>query len=245
MKSVEYNKNFLSEIIIKIQYQKISKENYYNCFEEFKKLMSNHFPILTEYKSKEFRFTSTNNEEPEVTSSLGLNSWLFRDNDKKLLTLSENELLLQYNGEFYESFKKSIYPILSLMLNGLKIFNVDNYNNIGIRYINQIQETELTLNEILAEEYSFNFNLKNSIRIMNKIEFFEDDLLIIFNFGEFNDNYPSNEIKHNFILDYDCILNQPLIFDNLKETILNMHEKIELFFDKTTSKEFKEELGEK
>ena len=239
-----FENNFLSEIILKIQFQNISEEDYYSNFKEFKNLMNKEFPLLTEYKSKEFKFTSINNEEPTVTSKLGLKRWVFRDNNKKLLTLNHDEIILQYNGEFYHSFENDIAPILELILNGLAIFNVENFNEIGMRYINQIKNVSLNLNEILAEDYHFNFNIKNNIRIMNKVEFNEDDFLIIFNFGDFNDNYPSTIIKNNYILDYDCIFNQPITHNHLENKINSMHDKIKYYFDKTTSNMFKEKLGD-
>lgn len=244
MTSLTYENNFLSEIILKIEFQNISEENYYSNFKEFKNIMTQEFPILTEYKSKEFKFTAINNEEPTVTSKPGLNKWIFRDNNKKLLTLNHDKIILQYNGKFYNSFEKDIAPILELILKGLDIFQVENFNRIGMRYINQIKNTPLNLNDILTDEYHFNFNIKNNTRIMNKIEFNEDDFLIIFNFGEFNDNYPSTVIKNNYILDYDCIFNQPITRNNLENKITTMHDKINDYFDKTTSKKFKQGLGD-
>lgn len=78
---------------------------------------------------------------------------------------------------------------------------------------------------------------------MSKIEYSEEDFYFIFQFGQFNANYPSTVIKNNFILDYDCQLRTAENINDLRDNLKKMSSFIYKFFEDSIDDYLRDKLG--
>ncbi len=229
--------NFLTDIVIKIIFSEIDLTAFQENIPHFIKEIQGEYPTNIPLVNQKVQIKST--KKSNEISGKFYPSILFRKNDEKQLTLRTNEILLEYNGKYYDSFDNKLSDDLTLINNALQIYEIPSILHISMRYINQIPR----IDNILAKEYTHFFNEKNSVRTMIRTEYAEGDHHIIFNYGEYNSNYPSTNIKHNFILDYETYTDTPQNFNQLLNTLSEIHQINKKYFCKTTCRSFQKEVG--
>ena len=84
--------------------------------------------------------------------------------------------------------------------------------------------------------HNFKFEPQNSkiIRSMNRADYRIDEYNLIFQYGQFNLNYPSTVVKDDFVLDYECSYNNIESIKDVKEHMLSMDEIIYKFFNESS-----------
>ena len=77
------------------------------------------------------------------------------------------------------------------------------------------------------------------IRSLNRTEYKIDDFKVIFQYGQFNLNYPSIMIKDDFILDYECLNNYSESINDVKDIVVKMDEIIHNFYSESIGSKLK------
>lgn len=239
-KGIKLDNNFISEIIFRIEFSTISQlsGNNENAAKKFEKAISEKFPQHHVIPRNEINLNIDINSGQRQISEKGDLIWKFKSEDnKKEVILTANDLVLDYTRNAYNGFHDFLDEIL-LLINALCELNQFNLKFLGLRYINQIDKSEITNNigEYINPDLT-NLNVINNleknnedlVQIFSKINFKKENYLLTLQYGLFNPNFPDPTSKKEFILDYDCVctsINSP---EDIKQNLIKMNK---LIFDK-------------
>lgn len=229
---VKYEKNYLTEVSMKINFNRNPRILEDDSIKVFKEIFSKEFTSMA--------FEKNIFKNGEFYNDL----WIFQKHDKEInLTDSSLELLYDINAE--KNFKEILNDV-ELIMEALNESNIEEANYIGLRYINEITPLEKVedWNEwINPNLVNLNFKTEKSklIRGMSRYEYRIDDFFVNIQFGQYNLNYPNDHIRNNFILDYESYV----CYEDtryLKKNIVKMHNIICEFFEESIEYKLKEDL---
>lgn len=211
MSKEEYNTNFLTEIIFKLDF--VSDFDAIEKISEIKKKLKPDFDNTSERFEQNINIDLTNNEGHMKSVPI---MWLFHDcenveNSSKYIEIGKNHIILDYNANKndYSDFR-DIKKYISLILQLTNIYGLKETNYIGLRYINQIvcekgnphSWEELINSDLLSPNLINKYDKPK--RFMRNFNFKKEDFNINFNFGQYNSEYPNPIARKEFVLDYDC-----------------------------------------
>jgi len=233
----DYKKNYLTAVILKIDFPTIQDFNT-TKLKELQKEIRSDFPILQERKAPVFNLNLDQSQKFEAKTGEIL-TWILSDRDStRNVSIEENNLTLEF-GE-YSSFQ-DFFSKIKLVLDTLfKIFPDIISTRVGLRYVNQIKINEEDpfdlskyINENLIKSLDFFGTNPPLSRYICSTEIKELDFNMIFKFGISNSLYPSKIIKKEFVLDYDCFTLDTLEKEDILRSIEKFHKKIKEFFEKS------------
>ncbi|MCK4521181.1 MAG: TIGR04255 family protein [Nanoarchaeota archaeon] len=240
---IRYNKNFLTKVIFKLDFTEIS--NYKNKLKEFQTTIKKEFPILEEVKGVEIENVFG---EPKAS---GLVRWAFSNKTKeKIITFDSNNIILEFKK--YKNFDE-FFKLVELIVNSLfKVFSSIIPTRLGLRYINKIEIDDKDpfnwnglLNKSLLNSLDFVKVKKNLSRYMNMIEFNKDeDYKLRFQYGIANSLYPSQIMKKEFTLDYDCFTLESLENKEVLDKTKQFNEVITETFEESIDEGLRRMMGE-
>ena len=158
--------------------------------------------------------------------------------------MNGKELTLTYSGEIYQDFEGFISDV-QLILKGLIKYPINRINSIGLRYVNQIKINENSLNQYINENLHLinkGFNQEDVIQSISRTELKIDDYNLAFQYGQFNPEYPNLTSSKEFILDYDCILNNEENIENIIFNLNKMHDIIHNRFENDIKDKLREKM---
>lgn len=243
MPSKKYKRNYLSDVIFKIDFPVIL-ELTENPPRQFQNKIINDFPILEPIKQIDIEIKRQ--ETTQVLSTL----WKFKNEDNSnLIELKINSLaVIQKKYTDYQDFKKLINIANKAIFD---IYPITKINRLGLRYINQINleepkffEWEDYINNSLLGGLKF-IKIKNKIRrIMQSIRITpEEDIILNLVSGIFNSTYPGKIVKKEFILDYDCFTKIQFDKETLEKKVDKFHKIIVKYFKKSITDKFRKKLN--
>lgn len=234
MSSVD-NKHFLKEVLFRIEFEKIDELSDVCEFDQIiKKIVCQEFPkhFLVDENYTEFEL-----KEDITLENKGINKIrIFQKDNIKKFQLNSFSIILQYNGKFFE--KTKFFKDINLIIEVLKILSVDKIKLTNLRFINEVAP-DIEINDwdnwINSDLHNFKFEPKNSylIRSLTRSEYKIEDFNLIFQYGQFNLNYPSHVIRDDFILDYDCFLSDEIFIHELEDTFNKMKHIILEFYNES------------
>lgn len=237
MENKRYKKNFLSNVVFKLDFPTLSDYGF-EKIKEFQKLIKKEFQILEEKKGIMIEH-ELKGVEPIVSKTTEMLKWMFFNKTKtRIISFENNNIIVEFKEytHFEEYFKivdlvtKSIFQLFPSIVS----------TRLGVRYINQINLEEKLpfkwnnlLNKSLLDSMNFISNKKDMSRYITLVELNKEDYQLRFQYGIANSLYPSPIIKKEFVLDYDCFTFESLekpeeILGKVKEfngVISNMFEK--------------------
>ena len=243
-------RNFLNQVIFRIEFPTIKEllGNDSNVTNDFAKKLSERFPISEVIPRNKINLDiDINSGQPPRITKEGNLVWIFKsENNKKIVTLTANDLVLEYRDKVYSGFPNFLEEI-QLLINAFNQYDYQKLKFLGLRYINQITDKEINNN---ISEY-INPDLTN-MSILNNIEKNDEDLVQIFSkvnskyndylltmqYGLFNPRFPNFDSDKIFILDYDCVLHNINSTDEINEKLEDMHNVIFNKFDYSITPKF-------
>jgi len=244
MKKKKYKKNFLSNVIFKLDFPTLL-DNYTERIGEFQKLIKSEFPILEEKIGVIIEQQFKRAEQIESKSKEALGYMFFNKTKKRIVSFEFNNIIVEFKE--YTNFEDYL-KIIDLVITSLfKRFPSIVSTRLGLRYINHINLDEehpfiwIQLNKSLLDSMNFFSNKKDISRYITSVELNKEDYRLRFQYGIANSLYPNRIIKKEFILDYDCFT-----FESLegKEEILNkvkgFNETISDMFEESIEDELRE-----
>lgn len=202
---IKYENNFLSNVVVQLDYRPIKR---------FLETVPN--DIIEKLKD-DYNF-----HQGQMLSDVKINIvtgakietaipvWEFSSKDSNIvIQLTQN--FLKVNCTKYTKFEDLISHVdkLTKLLEN----DVDVFNRVGLRYINQIDLdepnptdwTEYIDDALISSINSWcEFSKEKIARAMSQIRIVEDDYSLNFNYGIFNPIYPNIAIQKQYILDFDC-----------------------------------------
>ena len=237
--TLDISEKFLKEVLLKVEFHCVPKllgES--GDPSDFESVILSEFP----------KFSSHDGEfaEGDLYNELVINEqhsnkfWVYEKEDIKKIQLKNSSLTLSYNGEYFKS-SNCLIEDSKLIINALKNISVEKTTSIKLRYINEITPKDKIENGdewINPTLHNFNFQPENSklIRSLNRAEYKINDFDLIFQYGQFNLNYPSTVIKNDFILDYNCFTNNLENINNVKDKVIEMNKIIGIFYNNSIGK---------
>ena len=207
MISNTYENNYLNDIIFKIEFSQILQLlGEENSAKDFQEKIYRSFPQVKILQQNTFKISSSG----QYTYNKDHFTWVFY-NDGKKVDLTASSLTLEYDGNIYEGFEEFKKDI-QLLLESLKVYPLIDVNFIGLRYINQIPlEPKEDINKLINNNLLSvikEFETDKVLQSLTKTDLKLNDYILIFQYGQFNPEYPSININKDFILDFDCFTNE-------------------------------------
>ena len=247
--SQKYSNHNLNQVIFQIKFYPILKlySNNPEVASDFQQIVIKEFPELNFKHNKTIHLKIDSTGSPKEEGNNPNLIWCFKNENGKFIDLSNEKLSLIYPGNVYSTFDLFLKDI-KLALKGLKSYNLPKIKSIGLRYINQIDATdELTLEKYINSKLRLlNSDSENEkiIQSLSKIEYDIDNFYMSFQYGLFNPNFPDSSAKKDFVLDYDCILNN-VHEKNLENSLLKMNKLIYNKFENSIKNELRVKMGGK
>lgn len=233
-----YSKNFLTQVIARIDYQPIlilDKENPSN----FQEQVREEYPRFEKLRNVALNIT------PKADSSISFEKlpvvWKLSDKEKaNIIDLSSKYFALQTSK--YIRFSDFYHRLTNAWNHFVENYKPQIITRIGLRYINEIRLTgngnpfdwENLINTNLYSSLNAFTDIKESIsRSMNQLHFAQEDCKITFTFGIFNSEFPNTITQKEFILDYDCISEDEYDSQDVLGVIKQFNDKVWDLFERS------------
>jgi len=243
-----YNRNFLTDVIFRLDFTVPSDYNKENL-KEFQQSMKNIFPILQEmkgvvigHKVKEGNLESERGED--------FVKWnLFNRKKTRLVSLEPDNISLEFKE--YENFDEFLEVITQAIEKIYSLFPSISSTRLGLRYINHIKldnedifNWENFINESLLSPIKFVEDKNIICRHINSIELNKESYRIKFQSGMPNSVYPNKIVRKEFILDYDCFTFENMNKEEIITKVREFHECIKDMFEKSIKEELRTIMSE-
>ena len=249
-KGMKLKSNFLNQVIFRIEFPTIKellgKDS--DVATDFAERISEKFPILEVIPRNKINLDiDINSGQPQKITKEGNIVWMFKsEKNKKIVTLTANDLVLEYRDKEYPGFPIFLEEI-QLLINAFNQYDYQKLKFLGLRYINQI--TDMSVNENIGEYFNpdlTNMSILNNlekndedlVQIFSKVNSKHDDYLLTMQYGLFNPRFPNVDSDKLFILDYDCVLHNINSTEEIKDKLNDMHEVIFNKFDYSITPKF-------
>lgn len=243
----KYRTPFLKEVIVRLDFSSPVTKLARTIPQRLKEMVSPLFPISEpkEFIGKELIVTKDITKEKILEGT----DWFFHSVDRqKTLIVSRDNVNISYKK--YDSFdvlKQDFLPIVEELFGTYDDFEG---KRLGLRYINEITLPENNvldwanyLDERLLTSLNFPQDPGKICRAFNNLELNYGDLIIRFQYGMFNADYPAAIRKKSFILDYDAYYQGPQNLEDVKHNIDIFHEAIQTLFEYSISDELRSLMG--
>lgn len=245
MERIVYEKNFLKNVIFRVDFLLDEKEfdNLMNkeTLDEIKRRFEILEPLQTIKNTNFMVDVNTNTINANQNES---KKYIFRKKQgNAALIIDSQSIVIDYTK----------YLNAEMLLEDIKLLNFIfakiSISRIGLRYINYIEPTGF--GEIDWDKY-----IHNSIRESQKIDFGGsllqsinvtdikyDDYIIKFQSGIHNQNFPADRVKDAYVLDFDAFSNEIKPTEDIEKMIEKWNIQIGKLFEKFITPDFREILN--
>lgn len=243
--NVVYKKNFLKEVIVRVDFVAPIPELNSNLPPKFAAEISKIFPIIepSEEIGHELQFGSAGISARQSKTNI----WNFYSKDR-LQQLSISASFVFISEKKYVSFKetKGVFTkVLSLIH---KFYGETRSSRLGMRYINEITPSGM------ADPTDFSEYIDNSIvslrsffhkeeaitRIFHILELSHDDFNIRLQVGLHNPDFPSRIVRPSFIIDIDTYNNESASIAECIERLDVAHSHTQNLFERCITDRLRE-----
>lgn len=244
-----YKTNFITNAIFKVDFPEIDLDTS-DIPNKLQNTLKNKFPTV--HKLKTGNLDVKVKGVDQVTTQLNekiLLEFKNRNNKDKFnkVIISPNYVSLEY--ESYNCFKEFYKDIKFVFDAFLEAYPIEKIKRIGLRYINQITldsgnpfDWDNLINKNLLYVHKFAENSKDIdiLRSMHILELEEDDHQLRFQFGLYNSEYPNPIARREFVLDYDCYIDNEMESFKLFEDSKRCNAIIYKWFEKSIGENLRE-----
>lgn len=243
----KYRTPFLKEVIVRLDFSYPVTQLTKTIPQRLKDIISPLFPIgePREFIGKELIVTKDVTKEKILEGT----DWFFHSMDRqKTLIVARDNVNISYKK--YDSFdvlKQEFLPIVEELFG---IYDDFQGKRLGLRYINEITLSENNLlgwtnylDGRLLANLSFPRDPGKICKAFNNLELNYGDLIIRFQYGLSNTDYPAPIRKKSFILDYDAYYKGPQNLEDVKHNIDRFHEAIQTMFEYSISDSLRSLMG--
>lgn len=251
LKKIIYKKNFITNVIFRIDFPKILNLSEQKSPSELQKIINEKFPKLEEIKGSQIETKIMKNSTFDIKGITKI-SWNFSNREEtKKVSIDPEFLTIEYLK--YENFTEFFKTIKFIFDNFINLYNIKLINRLGLRYINQIKlelGNPLDWNNLIDASLfsvSENFvktNYRNNIsRSMHFLGINEEEYNLIFQFGMHNSEYPSPINRKEFILDYDCMSKEEIDTIEVLNKVEKFNKIIYEWFELSIMNDLRKEMG--
>ena len=234
----KYDSPFLKEVIVRLDFSYPIMKLAKTLPPRLKNIALESFPISEpqEFFGKELLITKEATKEKILSEGT---NWLFHNLDRqKTLIIANNNVNISYKK--YDSFDVLKQEFLQIVEELLSSYDDLQGKRIGLRYINDIKLSESDvldwnnyLDERLLNSLTFPQEPSKICRAFNNLELNFGDLIVRFQYGMHNPDYPAPIRKKKFILDYDAYYQGPMNLEDIKQSLDKFHLNIKAIFEQS------------
>jgi uncharacterized protein (TIGR04255 family) len=133
----------------------------------------------------------------------------------------------------------------------IEIYTIKIIKEVSLRYINQIvfksgspfEWGKYIKKSLFKFPKDFFKEETKPLRYLNSLEFKEKENTIRFNYGLFNSEYPSPINRKEFVLDYNCYLDEDIDASDVLEKIKEFHKIEDRWFEMSILQPLREKMG--
>lgn len=237
-----YKKNFIKEAIIRIDFEKPIEELGNSIDSSLNDLI-----LILGFTNKEVKKAFTEEIKFDGLTSdvkrsrVDFKEWNFFGNEKvKRICITKSFLFIAYHK--YLSYADFAEPFLSILDTFEGAYPEAKAKRIGMRYINNVnidddsdpmdwqhymQNDLLCILSVPTDKHQ----IRRAFQIL-ELNFEDDDIMIKFQYGMHNPDYPSMIRKKIFVLDFDSYKTGSLSVEELKHLVPSLHSKTAELFEK-------------
>ena len=248
MTDICYKKNYLSEVIARIDFaQTVATLNQAILPETIQDVIKLRYPIFESIKGMTQGVTIT--EAGITTDSQEFQQWVYHgENREKTITITQHYItvsLKEYSD--YENFKLDVIkPIEEISRLEGEMF----INRTGLRYVNifpnksnDFAEISSKFNPMISSPFQSIIDSENISRQLLITEYIRDEIKLRIQSGMFNPDYPAKIKNKEFVLDFDAFIDTPHSFQNINGLFDSLHKAIEDKFEAIITDETRAELN--
>jgi uncharacterized protein (TIGR04255 family) len=245
LESICYKKNFLKKVIFKIDFQPILSI-VQELPSKFQDGIREKFPQFKPIEGHEFAFEFSGKSHRTIHSSVL--QWSFKDQENLFEVGLTNVSLSIVSNKYhdYNIFRDTVSYVIDKFQSTYKPILI----RFGLQYINEIKIELGDPNDwygFIAKPLAD--QMKNCIgdckqvaRQITQITYIKTDGLLKFTFGIPNSEFPSKISRKEFVLDYDCFINNPGEIEILN-TLNSFHNHIQSLFEISIDTNLREYMG--
>jgi len=248
-----YKKNFLDNVIARLDFATELPGVADTLPAEVAAIAVKHFPIDEPKKlvGRELRI----NPKGEVsTKSFGsLTEWHYhgKNREKSLCVAPRFMFIVHKQYQSFDIFKNDFLPIVSALF---KVYSNDKsivVKRFGLRYINNIhfnEDNPTSWVQYLADKLLPIFEVaedkKQICRAFNNLVLNYGDMLLKFQYGMNNPDYPALIRSKDFILDFDAFYQGLQDENEIKNNLDRFHDEIEKLFEQCITNKLREVMNQ-
>ena len=243
----KYRAPFLKEVIVRLDFSSPVTKLAKTVPQGLKQMVLRSFPISEpkDFIGKELEVTKHTTKEKILEGT----NWFFHSTDRQrtLAVFIDNVNITYREYDSFDVLKQDFLPIVEELFGTYKDLEG---KRLGLRYINEITLSENSvldwtkyLDERLLASLNFPRDPSKICRAFNNLELNYGDLIIRFQYGMYNADYPATIRKKSFILDYDAYYKGPQNLEDVKHNIDIFHEAIQTLFEYSISDELRILMG--
>lgn len=244
-----YNKNFITEAIIRIDFSKPITELTNAISEDLDRFILGFFPQKESKNSFSEELILNPNSNVVDRKRNDFKEWNYYANDRvKRFCITKDFVFISFKQyQTYEDFTENFIDILKLLARTYDDFSC---RRIGMRYINniRIEGAPMEWNDFINDSITSVFALKPDgsefTRVFQILELSNNDIKTKFQFGMHNPDYPSIIKQKVFVLDIDSYKVGEMGIEDLEITIPETHEIIENLFENSIKQPLKDLMNE-
>jgi|SRR5208337_970311 len=224
----KYKNNFLTGVILKIDYPSISNLETTDQLDEFHKKIKK-IALNKKEIPRILMEGQVNNDDFQMSKKESRITWEFSNKDEsKKIAIDKEFISVVYTK--YKNFDNYFKEIKTIIDAFNQSFPFSTAKRIGLRYVNIITiktgnpfEWDNLINKDLLSVFSNFVDEKvGLLKNMQYLDFKTSEYQMIFWSGLYNSEYPNPISRKEFVLDYDCFIMNEIPFSEF-------YPKIELF----------------
>lgn len=251
-KGEKYEKPYLNDVIFRVDFSNLLRlsGNNKEAAEDFRKVIFEQFPNVNFKFNNEISMDfDLSSGDPKQFTKDGNIIWIFSSEDsKRTAELSATFLTLHYKKGAYTHFRNFLRDVI-LIIEALRIYSPINLKYLGLRYINQItnknlDELKLSINPTLFNNNIFDLDDNEEfIQIFTKFNIKKEDYILTIQYGVFNAGFPRPDFNKDYILDYDCRLNNIKSLEDIPNELKKMNKFIAQKYEESITDYLRENMG--
>lgn len=241
--NVKYEKPFLAEVVVRLDFTVPVKEFASGLPHPLTRAALRDFPIM---EPPEHNLVLKDEGEMGRFMKFEFHS----KNKKKHLVITPSMMFMDYKEyDTFEALQDEFTHIVDALFDSQDELMVRRF---GLRYINKIHDESnnnvTDWSHLLKDELLSAFNLEIErrsalARVFSNISWNEDDLVLNFNYGMHNADYPVPLNQKEFVLDFDAYFEGALERDEVHQRVGLFHGRIQSLFERCISEELRQIMG--
>lgn len=251
--TTKYKRNFLDKVVIRFDFENIELGK----LKEFSNTIEDRFPFQEQKDGKSGALKIDLSKGEIVENQMqATKTWEFLSaSKKKKFTVASKFVAVEYLNQSYTDKTELIRDYKEIISPFFTRFSISTINKIGLRYINNINlnsiktdfEWKTFIKPDLLGGISVAKRTKAKLaRMMTQLEFKYENEDLRFVYGIWNADYPNENTRQEFVMDFDCRSRFPLEPGQDAMTIIEKYNAhIQDLFEKNITDSFRGILRKK